>query len=252
MSISKAVAASAAVPCVLAGIVLRNYDCQADFTPPGWIEAVLQHSNSNPRLWEKARQADSYTRPGARPYIHLLDGGVVDNLGLEPVLWSLDSEDSPWSVRNMLLEKRVKKVVIIVVNASCKPERLWDKGVDRPTVTEMLDVSIQAIMESKTLEVRARLNEVCGQLQKEFAPDGVKFYVTEVSFDQIASTSAQRYFNGLPTDLQLPQKAVEALRLVGGRLLLESEAYQELLTDLGGSAVSLELEWRAGKPKHQP
>ena len=238
--VSKAVAASAALPCVLAGIVLRNYDCRPDFTAPGWIAAVLQRGDSDLRRWEKARQAESYTRPGERPYIHLLDGGLVDNLGLEPVLCSLDSEDSPWSVRNMLLEKRVKKVVIIVVNAGNKSQRLWDKGVDRPTVAEMFITSIQAMQDSKTVELRARLNEVCGQLQKEFAPDGVKFYVTEVSFDRMASMSAQRYFHGLPTDLQLPKKAVEDLRLVGGRLLLESEKYQELLRDLGGSAAPLE------------
>ena len=73
-----------------------------------------------------------------------------------------------------------------------------------------------------------------------------------MSFDNIASISSQKYFHGLPTDLQLPRKAVEDLRLVGGQLLLKSEEFQELLRDLGGSAAPLEPKGSAGKPEHQP
>ena len=147
----------------------------------------------------------------------------------------------------MLREKRVKKVVVIVVNAGVRPPRSWDKRVDRPTVGDMFSASL-AMQDTKTRESRARLVEVCSRLQKDFAPDGVKFYVTEVTFDSIAPESAQKYFNSLPTDLQLPPKAVEALRLAGGRLLLESEEYQELLRDLGGSATPLEPKTpKAGK-----
>ena len=192
------------------------------------------------RQREKAKQADSFTRPAERPYIHLLDGGVVDNLGLEPVLWSLSSEHSPWSVRKTVREGRVKKVVIVVVNAAAKPPRAWDRNVDRPTIGQMLNASLAGAQDNKSVESLGRLHDVCAGLERQFSAQGVELYVSEVSFDYVNDTKSRAYFNRIRTDLELSRRQVDDVRRLGGSLLLESPRFQDLLVDLGGSAAAVE------------
>lgn len=240
LPLAKAVAASAAYPCLLAGIVIRNFEHRPGFEAPGWIAAGLEGGDGNYRRRQKALQADSYTKPATRPYIHLLDGGVVDNLGLEPVLWSLSSEDCPWSLKEMLRERRVKKLVIIAVNATVKPMCSWDQHVDRPTVGQMFSAAMANAQDNKALESLARLHELCDELENEYAADGVDVYVIEVSFANVADESEREEYNCIPTDLQLPEEVVDDITSVAAKLLLDSPEYQRLLADLNGRQAPIE------------
>ncbi len=251
--ISKAVAASAAFPVLLGGLVVRNYERGEDFREPGWIRGAIEEREKDFKCWEKARQALSYGVSEKRPYIHLLDGGVVDNLGLHPVLWSLTSEHCGWSLKKMIEEGRISKLLIVVVNAGARKASSWDEAADRPTVFGMFDATIAGLQEGQTSESLARLREVRDELEEMSSPE-TKFYLAEISFDLIPYAFGRRYFNSLPTDLELPKRAVEDLRLVGGELLRQSEDYCRLLEDLDGSRVPLEekITWGRrvlGKPR---
>jgi NTE family protein len=84
-SISRAVAASSAFPVYLTPVVLKNYSAEQPQPDPEWIKAILEDPAASSRLKYLALEARSYT-DGRRRFVHLLDGGLSDNLGLRAPL----------------------------------------------------------------------------------------------------------------------------------------------------------------------
>src|SRR6185295_8387711 len=78
-SVSRAVAASSAFPVLLTPVILKNYSAGQQQTEPEWIGAMLNDPVASSRLRYVASQARSYAA-GQRHFIHLLDGGISDNL----------------------------------------------------------------------------------------------------------------------------------------------------------------------------
>ena len=63
-----------------------------------------------------------------RPYLHLVDGGVSDNLGMRGVLEALEEiEASPAFQREAGYED-VRRIVVFVVNSLSVPKTDWDRG----------------------------------------------------------------------------------------------------------------------------
>ncbi|HAB19506.1 MAG TPA: patatin, partial [Verrucomicrobiales bacterium] len=74
VKISRACAASSAVPAVLSPVTLNNYAGTCGFEPPAWVtDRELQ---TNARVRARAREYKSFLDRTNRPYLHLVDGGV--------------------------------------------------------------------------------------------------------------------------------------------------------------------------------
>src|SRR5258705_11078613 len=63
-------------------IVLKNYSASPQSGEPEWIGSALADPAASSRLRHLALQARSYLDGDKRRFIHLIDGGVSDNLGL--------------------------------------------------------------------------------------------------------------------------------------------------------------------------
>src|SRR5450755_558040 len=83
--LSRAAAASSAVPVVLSTITINNYGGSCNYELPAWMKLFTQ-SGDPPRPAARAIREVQDVLPYAdgahRPYIHLVDGGVSDNLGM--------------------------------------------------------------------------------------------------------------------------------------------------------------------------
>jgi NTE family protein len=84
--VSRAVTASSAVPILFSTVVLRNYagTCPVEFPP--WAKAAQASADTSSRAAHLARQMSKYADREAKPYIHLYDGGLSDNLGVRPFI----------------------------------------------------------------------------------------------------------------------------------------------------------------------
>ncbi|MCX5772042.1 MAG: patatin-like phospholipase family protein, partial [Candidatus Hydrogenedentes bacterium] len=114
--VSHAVAASSAFPGLLTPMTLRNYPKDAATHTPAWIREGLDSRNADYSAYKTAVEQQSYILPG-RPYIHLVDGGVSDNLGLMPVIEFMNSALEKGPVDPAIEKGASRKVVVIVVNA---------------------------------------------------------------------------------------------------------------------------------------
>ncbi len=83
MPIAWASASSAALPVILSPVTLKNYAGQCGFETP----ALLEHAKREGGLAAQvASEALSYLDAEKRPYVHLLDGALSDNMALRGII----------------------------------------------------------------------------------------------------------------------------------------------------------------------
>jgi NTE family protein len=162
--VARGVLASSAFPVAFTPITLKNYGAgECRYREPGWVRAALQDFSTNPTRFHRADVWSSYKDSDARPFIHLSDGGLADNIGLRGPEVALTSTDSPWSVLN---RKSVQRIAVIVVNAKTPNEAAIDKSSRRPMFTTVLDASASNPMANYSFDTIESLRLFVEEQQK--------------------------------------------------------------------------------------
>ena len=65
-------------------------------------------------------------------YIHLVDGGVADNLGMRAVLDRVHAYGDFWTMLKRSKQEEVRKVVFLVVNAETEVDDRWSRSARPP------------------------------------------------------------------------------------------------------------------------
>ncbi len=225
--LSRAVAASSAVPLVFSPLTLRNYAGSCAYREPEWVQAALDQRAASARRYYQASDLHSYLDRARRPYVHLLDGGISDNTGLRALL-DRDPQRLPRSVGVAAL----RKVVLISVSAETRPSRLLDRYEAVPSIFQVLrnvkDIPIGRYSFETTELFKARFEA----LARDSGNADTSFYLSEVTFEALSDPLEHKRFADIPTSFALPAADVAALRQVAGRLLRESPGYRRLLLDL--------------------
>ncbi|HMJ64060.1 MAG TPA: patatin-like phospholipase family protein [Candidatus Binatia bacterium] len=251
--VSRAVAASSAFPVLLSPVTLRNYPDRPDFVEPIWITTGLQDIDENSRRFKIASVARSYEDATNRPYIHLLDGGISDNLGLRGPARSLLSTDGQDSILRKINRRQVKKIVIITVNAKPGEDVDADKHRRAPGLLGVLATATSAPMENYSLETIDSLSDKIDEMVKakqtetdvlkelkQKCPDvkwpevlpSIDFYNIELSFDRVADLSLRKRLKALPTSFHLKPADIDLLKQAAGDLLRQSPKFRELVNAL--------------------
>ena len=235
VTLGRAIAASTALPPLLTPITLENRGGTCGRKQPAWqvaAEAVISESETPGRALLRARALQSYEDP-ARPYIHLFDGGLSENLGLTEVLraFELLKVDKDETVLPAL--RRAHKVVVIIVNALRFPEVDWDRSPEPPDTDTLRDqmwsIPVDRISLDAVEQVREKL--AAWEADATGSPER-RGYLAQVTFDALKDPAERLYFKRVKTSLTLPKEQVDRLREVAGRLLREAPAFQRLLVDL--------------------
>ena len=245
--VARAAAASSAVPMVLSPITLRNYAGTCGYKIPEGFEEMLKGRAVSERHFYLVNNLSVYLDSKKKRYIHLVDGGVSDNLGLRAILDRVMLRGSVWAaIKGTPLEK-VQKIVLIVVNAETEPDKKWDRIEKIPPFGAMSSAYSSIAIERYNEETLALLkesvrswtdeikNKRCegGVVSSEPGSCGdINFYVVEVKFDALKDEKERMYFKRFPTSFKLSPERVDQLRDVAHRLLGESEEFQKLLRDL--------------------
>ncbi len=236
VTLGRAVATSTALPPLLTPITLENRGGTCGRKAPAWqatAEAAIGQSETPGRALLRARALQSYADP-ARPYIHIFDGGLSENLGLAEVLraFELLKVDPDETVLPAL--RRARKVVVITVNALRFPEVNWDRSPAPPDTDILTDQMWSIPVDRISYDAVEQVREKLAAWQAEAPAGGPKRrgYLAQVTFDNLKDPSELLYFKRVKTSLTLPKEQVDQLREVGGRLLREAPAFRRLLDDL--------------------
>jgi predicted acylesterase/phospholipase RssA len=254
VTVSRAVAASSCFPVAFAPMTLNNYAGTCHYREPDWVELAIEDLQLNPPRYARARALQSYNNASSRPYLHLLDGGVADNIGLRGPLASIRSNDPDLSVLRRINDGAIDHLVVIIVDAKTKQVTEVDKSSSPPglktVLTKIATVpldnysfdTVQALRdEFKRLEADSRNYEDCKETLKSACPNAkmpfdppreVKLYPIYVGFDQIADAKERRYFQTMDTSFYLPDQQVTDLRKIARTLLEKSDEFHKLKTEL--------------------
>ena len=245
--VARAAAASSAVPMALTPITLRNYAGTCGYKMPEGFEELLKSRTVSERQFYLANNLSVYLDSEKKRYIHLVDGGVADNLGLRAILDRVIGRGSVWeSIKGAPVEK-IQKFVFIVVNAETEPDRKWDRTERIPPFGAMASAYSSIGIERYNQETLALLKESVKSWENEIKTKRCKggvvssepgscgdinFYVVEVKFDALRDETERLYYKRLPTSFKLDPEQVDKLRDVAQRLLNDSQEFQRLLGDL--------------------
>lgn len=241
--VARAAAASSAFPGALTALTFWNYAGSCGYRQPPWVAlAVEDHaSRVNRARTARAENRLSLAAEGpARPYVHLTDGGVADNIGLRGPLDAISSVNHPWSVLRMMNNRRIDKLVVIVVNAATNPATARDRSAGVPGLVDTLTTAATVPLDNYSADtldlLTARMNEFNQEARSNLPGlHKVELYAVQVAFEYIAAAQERDWYKNLPTSFELPRETVDRLRSVARRLLAEDPKFQELLKALDGS-----------------
>ncbi len=249
--IAQSVAASSAFPFLLSPLSLNNYaqkGCQ--FKTPQWILSGLKQKN-NSRRKLKAQGANTYLTNKDYQYVKLMDGGLSDNIGLRGPLNALKTTDSPWSVLQLINQGRIKRVLVIVVNAKTENGNKWYKKKKSPGITSVAgftatnalnDYSFDTVellksffRDYKTQSATRNyvLKKVRGYDSSFTLPNlpNPKLNVVEIAFDQLPKEKEhlKGCLEALPTNFNLSKERVDLLIESAQYLLFQSKEFNRFM-----------------------
>jgi NTE family protein len=230
--VARAVAASSAVPVLFSPVVVRNYpDCGS--TPPPWLVELRQRTAGDERATQLVDGLTSYFDKDKRKFIHFVDGGVTDNLGLRAAFDIVETTGGPAAYLRKLSRRPPREIAFIVVNAATEPELAMDDSDQPPSLIEtiqaMNDIQVHRYS-SDTIELmKQSLAEWAKALSTPARP--VTAYFIQLSFRDLAP-ERRKSFNQIPTRFALNNEQVDRLIAVGGELLRSNPEFQRLLADI--------------------
>src|SRR5215510_6865062 len=243
LPLSVATASSAALPLILSPISLKNYAGQCGFDPPEYLMTEKRTA------WSRKRRNElqSYLDAEKRPYIHLLDGGLADNIGMRSVLELSALVGNLESSFEVLGVKKIRKLVYLMVSAETDPDVTHYKLDELPSLSRVVNSLVTIpinrysddtfeLMHQIVTEWRAQLRQRAQTDTSIFAPNA-DIYFINVSFSELEDLEEQARLMRIPTNLSLTDSEIDQLLLAASKLMRKDKDFQRLLKDLETEAA---------------
>ncbi len=252
--LARAAAASSAVPVVLSSITIDNYGGTCGYRLPPWAKLFLD--NPDPprpaaRTVKRLQELEAYADRENRPYLHLVDGGVSDNVGMRGVLDVLSTFEALHAAGQKTPYDHVRNIFIFVVNSLATPPNDWDRHENPPGLFDVLlkatgtpidRYSYDTVETLRDIQARwASLREVRDaiksypalddKLQTVMRAPDITIRVVEVSFGVLPDKAERDYLNTLPTSFVLDNEAVDRLRVAAKNAILASPEVKRLMSN---------------------
>lgn len=277
--LAEAVAASAAFPVALAPLAVKNHSpCEwqinkaKDLTgsggdtdrqprwPPLWIQnAVAANIENDPQRVRRGRMAFSYLnldcgsqfdamrceprlKTEQRQWVHLLDGGIADNLGLNEPLRLVSTVDVDPRFLNKIFQGEIVNLAFLVINARSETDSDLDRSGATPGILKMLDAATGSSIDAASFGMLDRLDSIVRELLLLRAGNidlfrqrvtALKIFVVSVDFDYIEDPECRRFFKNIATSWTLEGEEITALNDIAGALMRQSGSFQELIEVYG-------------------
>lgn len=231
--VARAVTASAAVPLVFNPIVVRNYD-DCGSGSPQWLHEARQRLADNEEMSLVIDGLASYGDKQKRRYIHLVDGGITDNLGLRAVYENVELSGGIQSTLQRVGREVPRRVVVIAVDASTHLDIAMDQTLEEPGIEE----TVNGITDAQLHRYNAATLTLFEQEVKRWAAQmsaaqerPVSAYFIRLSLQQAGTEALKRYYNDIPTGLSLTPEQMTRLVAAGRTLLFNHPEFIRFQND---------------------
>lgn len=261
MRLSRAAAASSAVPVVLSPVTINNYGGSCDTKLPAWVGRFID-TDDPPRPAARAvrtiRAMQAYGDGAARPFIHLVDGGVSDNVGMRGVLDALEVMQALHEAGEKTPLDNAKRIIVFIVNSLSVPPTEWDQSESPPGAVQIMlkaagtpiDAfsyeSIELLKDTaarwRTMRLIRDSAAMAGNTDPAVAAavrtPNAEIYAIDVSFPALKDKAEQAFLNQQPTSFVLPAEAVDRLRAAAATIIADSPEFKRLLKDVGATIIA--------------
>jgi NTE family protein len=229
--VARAVAASSAVPVVFNPVVIENFDGCNDSQ---WNSNTAGLAKVNEEVSQILNGLESYRDKENRKYIHFVDGGVTDNMGLRAMTDVVTLSGGPGAMISKMQRHVPRHVVFLSVNASTRHISGMDKTTDQPSMlaamNAMTDVQLHRYNAATVDKTKESLGTWAAEVSTPEHP--VTSYFIQVGFEETPQLQLKTFLNKIPTSFSLTDEQVNTLISSGRSLLRADRQFQKLLADL--------------------
>ncbi len=240
--IARGVAASSAFPFLLSPLTLESYQPLQGFPKLTEYQNGLQDYDINRSNYYWSQSQQNYLDQ-PHPYVHLMDGGLADNIGLRPIIYEYES--TGFINRNI---PDIDRLVVIAVNARTVSKDKISDSHHTPHIIPSVAMATATIAmdnySADSVDSVARLATELKKAKEDSAKFGGKLklhapepYVIELSFEAIPSEQVRTKFYEIGTNFDLPSDQVKALINMGCVLLKNDPTFRCMLEDIEQEAA---------------
>ena len=226
--VANAVTASSAVPLVFNPVVLRNHE--------GCEQSQLIELSSSDEGKAHTRHTveglKSYQDKYDRTFIHLVDGGITDNLGLLSFYDVIESSGGGEAFFKRIGAKPSPHFVMIVVDASTSPDFEMEGSTKEPTIRETLSAMTDIQLHRFNDASKSLFERTMERWATILSTEDVKMstYFVDINLQDVTNIKKKHYLNQIPTDLSLEPEQVDALIEEGYQQLMQNESFKAFLS----------------------
>lgn len=252
--LARAVAASNGLPVLFTPITLKNYSENCAGQQPEWVRTWLGEPEIS-REHEAARVAQRYLDHRQTEYVHLLDGGISDNLAMRPVIGSIMrfNDDAKRYARSWAI--RTRRVLLIAVDGQAAADTSWARQRTVSGIGQIIAAVTGSQIDEYNFETLLLAKEQMTRLVEELKAlrcrhtdeikgedcNDVSGEVIHLSLARIKDEAVRRRLQSIPTGLTLSKEDVDLLVESGRQIVRDAPELKEFLQH--------EAPQRAGKPQ---
>lgn len=236
IEIARAVAASSAVPLIFSPITLNNHGgfCHAESKKAFLMQTQPHNHLSLSYFNAMQKRLARYQTSTERPYLHLVDGGLTDNLGLVSLL-DVSNLLSMRKLYSELKKSHLRHIIVVSVNAQNERTSHIDKSADVPGVREVVNTVINVPIDKateSTVQYSQKFANQWNAYAKRQRETKIKVYFVNVSLKDLPEGQLKKDVLNIGTSLYLPESDVDKLREAANILLMQSKEYHAALKAL--------------------
>ena len=231
LRLARAVAASSSVPMVFAPITLNNNGGHCQYTLPLQLvsdsEAGKKQLQTRKEFFERFQK---YSNSKNRPYIHLIDGGLTDNLGMRSLLDM--TEMYPEKIlTHKIKQNKIRHIVVINVNAQNEVSSNLDKSAAVPGFRDVVSAIVNIPIDQHSQESLRRFRAFVDQWNKDKRNEDIYFSFVSLNLKDLPPSRLRDKVLNIPTSFYLPPEDVDNLRTAAAELMKQSLDYRNLLAE---------------------
>ncbi len=230
-----ACAASSAFPGLLNPMTLRNYPPAADLSHDLTYQSNRQNAREDLNKDLLVRTRDYYNDK-ENQYLHLADGGLVDNQGLQSILDEFET-NGLINRRVVYTTPRLRRLIIVNINAGVAPPNTSGRSPAAPGVPSVIESTMVASMDvlsaRRWMDIKSQCRDLMtakidvGEVAESYK-DFEEPYRIEISFRNITNRDDLAKAMDLPTSFSLNADQLSLIDRVVPTLLAEDPEFKRL------------------------
>ncbi len=239
-SVARAVAASSAVPLLFHPVVLKNHD-ECTTKSPMWLAQMQRDENHAGSAEHElvVRGLSSYADKDSKRFVHLVDGGITDNLGLRALYDIVEISGGVKALHKDLHTRPPTRFAIISVDASTNTSLMMDRSPVKPPLSTTLSAISNVQLHRYNTTTIELIERSLKQWAEELSTDTqvVQPYFIRLSL-QNTPPELHDKLNAIPTSFSIENEQVDLLIKTGRDLIRENPAFKALLASMSSSEAS--------------